>query len=183
MRLNVYVGFLNLANVAVDGDSLWAFLPSSSTLLSGSLDEVASQALFPMATGLLLDAMRTVLFPDSLCIAGCTSEQIERGKCRFEEESEYGKRISVVESKTGRLLSLDLVDRDGTERVAVKYGDYRKSGSISFPHDITLSLPSEGVRVRLLFHKAVLNREIDEKELRLKAVPSGRVTGFEALWN
>jgi len=171
MRLNVYAGFLNLANIAVDGDSLWAFLPSSSTLLAGSLDEVASQALLPVATGLLLDAVRTILFPDPFCMAGCTSEQIERGKCRFEEESEDGKRIGIIESRTGRLLNLDLVDRDGTERVAVNYRDYRRSGSVSFPHDITVSLPSDGVRIRLLFHRAVVNREIDEKEFRLKNLP------------
>lgn len=183
MRLNVYAGFLNLVNIAVDGDSLWAFLPSSSTLLAGSLDEVAGQALLPVATGLLLDAVRTILFPDPFCIAGCTSEQIERGKCRFEEESEDGKRIGIIESRTGRLLSLDLVGRDGTERVAVNYRDYRRSGSVFFPHDITVSLPSDGVRIRLLFHRAILNRDIDEKEFRLKDFPRAGVMGFETLWN
>lgn len=182
MRLNVYAGFLSLVNIAVDGESLWVFLPSSSTLLAGSLDEAAGQALFPMATGLLLDAVRTILFPDPFCITGCTSDQIERGKCRFEEESEDGKRIGIIESRTGRLLSLDLVDRDGTERVAVNYRDYRRSGGISFPHDITVSLPSDGVRVRLLFNRAVLNRHIDETEFRLKDLSSATVTRFQTLW-
>jgi outer membrane lipoprotein-sorting protein len=175
VRLNIYAGFSHLADVAVDGDSLWAFLPSSSSLLAGSVEEVASQALLPVATALLLDAVRSVLFPTPLCITNCKSEKIEGGKCSFEEESEGGKRMGVVESRTGRLLRLDFVDKDGTERVTVNYRDYRKSGGISFPHEITVSLPSDGVKVRLVFNRAVLNRDIDERVFRLKDLPSTNV--------
>jgi outer membrane lipoprotein-sorting protein len=183
VRLNVYAGFMSLVNIAVNGDSLWAFLPSSSILLAGSIDEAAGQALLPLSTGLLLKAVRSVLFPESFCITECKSEQMEKGKCRFEEDSEEGKRIGIVDARTGRLLGLYLVDNDGTERVAVDYRDYRKSGTISFPNEITVSLPANGVKVRLVFHNAVLNREIDENVFRLNDVPSASVRGFGTPWN
>ncbi|MCX5801771.1 MAG: DUF4292 domain-containing protein [Candidatus Eisenbacteria bacterium] len=168
MRLNVYAGFVSLASVALDGDSIRAFIPSSSVLLAGSLGDAVTQALLPEATGLLLDAVRTVLFPKRFCVTECMSEEIEKGRCRFEEDSDDGKRIGIVDSKTGNLIRLEFVDADGAERVGVDYRDYTRSGGVLFPHEITVSLPSDGVRARLVFNRTVLNDDIDEKVFRLK---------------
>jgi len=178
VRLNIYAGFLNLLNIAVDGDSIWAFLPSTSILLAGSTDEAAGQTLLPAPTVLILDAIRSLLFPDSFCITECKSEEIEKGRCRFEEYSEGGKRIGIVESRTGRLLSLDFVGEDGTERVKVNYGNYKKSAGTFFPQEITVLLPSDGVRLRLVFNRVVLNRVIDERVFRFKDIPSTSVRRF-----
>lgn len=178
VRLNIYAGFLNLLNIAADGDSVWAFLPSTSILLAGSVEEAAGQALLPAPTVLVLDAVRTLLFPDSFCVIECKSEEVAKGRCRFEEDSEEGKRIGIVETGTGRLLSLDFVGQDGTERLKVNYGNYKRSSGIFFPQEITILLPSDGVRLRLVFNRVVLNRDMDEGVFRLKDIPSAGVRRF-----
>ena len=178
LRLNVYAGFSNLVSIAIDGDSVWAFLPSSSMLLAGSVDEVVKLALLPKATGLLLEGVRGVIFPEPFCLVECKSETMEKGKCRLEEDSGEGKRVGIVESRTGRLLTLDFIDKDGAERATVNYRNYRKSGNIFFPHEITVVLPPDGIRLRLVFNRAVLNRDVDEDVFRLKDIPNSGVKRF-----
>jgi len=178
VRFNAYAGFSSLISIAVDGDSLWVFLPSSSLLMGGSIDEAASAGILPEAANLLLDALKEVLFPQPVCGDGCKSERMAEGRCRFEEDFDGGKRISIFETDKGRLLSTDFVDKDGGERARVDYRDYQRSGGLYFPHEITLSLRSEDVKVRLTFYRVQLNRGIDDNIFRLKDITGVRQRGF-----
>jgi len=179
IRFNVYAGFSTVMSIAVNGDSLWVFLPSSSLLMAGSIDEAEGLGILPAAANVLLDALREVLFPEPICGDGCKSERIANGRCRFEEDSEDGKRISIFETGKGRLLSTDFVDKDGEERARVSYRDYRTSSGLYFPREITLSFKSEDVRAKLTFHRVELNREIDANIFRFKDVTGVTQRGLE----
>jgi len=181
IRLNIYSGFIHVVSVGADGDSLWAFLPPFPFILAGAIDDAASQVLLPASTGVLIDAVRSILFPDGFCLNGCETEIVSKGRCRFEEESEEGTEVGIVETKTGRLRSLSFSEPDGRETAVVKYSNYRQSGGMYFPGEVTLSLPSDHISLRMVFNRVALNRHIDESVFRLKDMPIPNTKGFNEI--
>ncbi|UCF79545.1 MAG: DUF4292 domain-containing protein [Candidatus Eiseniibacteriota bacterium] len=169
-RLKIYAGFSTVLDVTVEGDSLRAFIPPKSTLLLGSVrDQVVA-----FEAGTFLAILRDALFPAEFCSGACLFETAPGGTCRLEDELPGGKRISFVETKSGRLRGMQWVNSEGDEWARVSYRDYKRSGEVSFPRDIAISFPSAQFETRLLFDRVQLNKPLDSGSFELE-VPPGTV--------
>ncbi len=173
-RLKIYAGFASLIDVSVVGDSLWAFVPPRSVMLSGSIDEADAS----FEAGTFLVALREALFPGRFCSLECLTEKSDRGACRIEEDFPGGRRISFIERKSGRLRRMHLVDAEGIEWAEINYSNYKISGKIRFPRDIEISFPLAKFRMRLQFDRVKLNSPLEEDSFRLEVPPGTTVRGF-----
>jgi len=176
-RLKLYVGFSNLVDVAIDGDSLWAFIPPKGTLLLGSAEDTASF----FAPRALLTALREVLFPGEFCLLECRSCKVRGGICRIEDDFAGGRRTSFVDVRNGTLQDMHLVNEEGDEWVTVGFRRYKRSGRIRFPREIRISFPLAGLQMKLSFDRLKLNSPIDEGSFRLDVPPGTTVKRFEEL--
>jgi outer membrane lipoprotein-sorting protein len=174
-RLKIYAGFANLIDLVVIGDSLWAFLPPRSVLVKGSVYDTD----VPLEVGTFIVALKEALFPGTFCSRDCSAERSEGGTCRIEEDFVGGRRICFVETKSGRLRGIHLIDAEGEEWAEVRYRNYRRSGKIRFPRDIEISFPQAKLRMKFLFDRVKLNSPIEKDTFKLDVPPGTAVRGFE----
>jgi outer membrane lipoprotein-sorting protein len=167
-RVKVYAGFSEMLDVAIDGDSLWLWVPPKSVMLAGSVEDAAA----PFAAGVLVGALREALFPERFCSGNCSSHWVGRGVCRVEEDLAGGSRLSFVEVKSGRLRELLLLNADGDEWLDVRYKNYKQSGKMSFPSRLEISFPMAKLKMRLTFDRVRLNSPVEPGSFRLK-LPAG----------
>ncbi len=186
LRLKVYAGPVNVADLATDGDSIWVYVPPRALLVLGTVEEaLRSTPDSESANILLVIGLREVLFPGPLGSARAWrlshTSKLDRKTCGAAEDlpgswgivglsgpeslqvNRAGVRREVVfDSRKGLLKEMRLTGADSGELMQAVYADYRKSGKGLFPHDISVAFPAMGLRLRFGFDRVEVTPRSDD---------------------
>jgi outer membrane lipoprotein-sorting protein len=100
----------------------------------------------------------------------------EETECQMEADF-YVLKLSTKDKKLTQILKVNLSDQKVVESETYKQGEgliltaqykrYEKIGGISFPREITVTLPRDETRVKINYKEIELLSEIDPDQFRL----------------